>query len=148
MKLNGKNIDFPKTTKMSNAAIIDSGAPLIIAPSSLIAGFYAQIPGSERIDGEGERYAVPCNTTAHVSFSFGGGKEWSLQATDIADAPLGKADKGKEYCFGAVYGIGADKENSRMPAWNFGSVFLQNVFSVFDAGSDTQPAQIGFATPS
>lgn len=115
-------------------SIIDTGTTLIIGDSAHVRSFYAKVPGARdasSVLGSGF-YAYPCSSPPQISFMFGG-RAFPISPQSFS---LGRVSKGSSYCVGGIVG------ESQLPFWIVGDVFLRNVYSVFDLGSN----RVGFAT--
>ncbi|KAF7349879.1 Acid protease [Mycena venus] len=120
-----------KIARNATLAMFDTSSNAIYGPEDDVRAIYAAIPGSsESVE---TIFQFPCNTTVHVSVSFGG-QTWSIDPQDMNQGPV---SSGSDQCFGAIGGI----TGSPSPAWRFGTPFLRNVYSVF---RETPPS-IGFA---
>ncbi|CAE6510020.1 unnamed protein product [Rhizoctonia solani] len=73
--MNGVNITlnstYPTITGPQPLALFDLGANGIYGPAADVAELFSQIPAS-RLVGDGQ-YAIPCDTTLRMSFTFGYG---------------------------------------------------------------------------
>lgn len=112
-------------------ALLDTGDPTAIIPVSLFDGIYSKIPGAVLWVNEKKtrRWLVPCNSTASVSFNFGG-QEFPvhpLDMTEIFTIP-GKDAIACRSSFKAVDGWTVEI--------SLGDSFLRNVYSVYDFGDN------------
>ena len=116
----------------SGQAMIDTATPLILAPLAEAEQLYASIPGSAAIDSAdgSTMYTFPCAASHYTSLIFGG-KAFAIRPELFN---LGRVEE-EEDCVGAV--VGSDNTSF----WVVGDAFLQNVYSIFDAGKGT----VGFA---
>ncbi|OJA14050.1 hypothetical protein AZE42_05215 [Rhizopogon vesiculosus] len=129
----GKAISVPTS---SNLAAIDTGTTLIAAPTFVIAGIWAQVPGSMALKGNYTGlYAFPCNTSITVSMSFGG-TDWGISPVDMNVGTVTS-----DMCAGAIFDAGALNDGGFSDMWIVGDTFLKNVYSVFRA----EPPAVGFA---
>lgn len=123
----------------SNAAAIDTGTTLIIAPPSLARQIYSQIPNSRSLGSQfsssSGSYAIPCSSNVNIALTFGG-QQYSINS---ADMNAGAVDRTGQYCLGGILGASL---GSGAPAFIVGDVFLKNVFSVYRYS----PAAVGFAS--
>lgn len=113
----------------SRLSVIDTGTTLVLIPTADATSIHAQIPGSSLIQGS---FVVPCNTTAKVSFKFGG-VSYNIDPRDISTQAIPSSPGN------CLSGIQAS--NALGNAWLVGDVFLKNVYSVFDINKKT----VGFA---
>ncbi|KAF9225077.1 acid protease [Gyrodon lividus] len=108
-------------------SIIDTGSHLIHGLPEDVATFYEAI-GATPTPINPRFYSFPCADFPSVSFTFGGTSFLISAETFIIH--IDHLD-----CFGAI--IAGD-----VPFWVLGTVFLSNVYSVFDVAN----ARVGFAT--
>ncbi|KZO92844.1 acid protease [Calocera viscosa TUFC12733] len=123
-----------------NAAVIDTGTTLLLAPSSAIQAIFSLIPGSQPATGDyAGYYQYPCssNTTLTLSFS-GASRGWTISA---ADFQLLKLPNTQDTCIAALY---ESNLGNNAPQWVVGDTFLKNVYSVFRY----DPPSVGFASLS
>ncbi|CAO3640499.1 unnamed protein product [Cunninghamella echinulata] len=113
-------------------AYVDSGSEPIITDPHTAEKIFSSIPGSKRSAVDENIYVVPCDSIPSISFTIGG-KMFSI---DPSLFNLGKEVEGSSYCVCALMGTGNDPNTLIL-----GSVFLQNVYSVFDM----KESRIGFA---
>ncbi|KIL59543.1 hypothetical protein M378DRAFT_26952 [Amanita muscaria Koide BX008] len=115
--------------------VIDSGTTIMYGPPSDVKTFYSNVPGSTLFDSENGFYSFSCDSVPSVSFSWGG-KNWAISPSNFS---LGETSAGSKQCVGALSGkdLGLGKN-----IWLLGDSFMQNVYSVFDFGSNA----VGFAT--
>ncbi|GAB1309833.1 Endothiapepsin [Madurella fahalii] len=113
--------------------IADTGASLLILPSSVVSAYYSQISGAEYSSEEGG-YVFPCSETP-PDFSFGVGGEGAAITVPGEYVNYAPADSLGDTCYG---GIQPDTDIG-FPI--FGDVALKAAFVVFDGGS----RQLGWA---
>lgn len=104
ISVDGSEVTFNGTRK----AILDTGTTLILMPATDAQALHASIPGAkpDLVGG----FIVPCNTTATISFTFGG-REFTIDSRDLAFAPLNLNDPNGECISGIVAGeFGASDE--------------------------------------
>ncbi|KAL1408718.1 hypothetical protein Q8F55_005531 [Vanrija albida] len=125
--------ETPLPTPKARAAI-DTGTSLVAVPHADAEAIYAAIPGSgldaDLSNDNLKVYAVPCDTDAVVSLTFGG----VAYAIPLENFVLPK-DNFPGQCIGAIQG------NAKVGYWIVGDVFLRSVYSVFRY----DPPSIGFA---
>ncbi|CAE7065707.1 unnamed protein product [Rhizoctonia solani] len=124
MSIGGKDLGLNRRT-----AILDTGAAVIMAPSSDAEAIHAQIPGSKP-DGQGG-FTLPCTTDAHVALTIGG-KSFSIDSRDLLFAPVDPNNTKGDCISGIVTGRFAGPQ-----AWLVGDVFLKNVYFSHDASKGT-----------
>ncbi|THH17843.1 hypothetical protein EW146_g3052 [Bondarzewia mesenterica] len=115
-----------------SAAIIDSGTTLIIGTQQGVNDFYKNVSGAKPISNQQGMWSVPCDNVPEVSLTFGG-KQISLAPKTFS---LGPVSLGSSDCL-----AGIASSSSTMPFWIVGDVFMQNVYTIFDAGQK----RVGFA---
>ncbi|KAJ6478606.1 acid protease [Mycena vitilis] len=117
--------------------VIDSGSTLISGPPDAVAQMYAKVHNSTLYDKDNGYYSYPCANPPHISFSWGGGREWAVSAENFN---LGPIEEGSSLCQGAV--AAATDLPFGKGAWLVGDRFMQNVYTVFDFNTSA----VGFAT--
>jgi hypothetical protein len=76
---NGKIEVDSKPITAGISTIIDSGTDMIVGPLDYVKKIYEKIPGSHRTETPGRDYAFPCDAKIpEISFSWGGGKKWTM----------------------------------------------------------------------
>lgn len=131
--INGHTVPVPRG---ENSAAIDSGGEAILGPRVQVASIYAHIPGAKKqqvndVEGNGDEfdvYTVPCDTLAHVSFSFNG-KQWSLPAAVFAGQVIGKGKNDNARCQSAIYGSELGTVDASSARWVIGKHFSVCVFA-------------------
>ncbi|KZT59095.1 acid protease, partial [Calocera cornea HHB12733] len=120
-----------------NAAVIDTGTTLLLAPASAIQAVFALIPGSQPATGDyAGYYQYPCSSNATLTLSFSGAsRAWTISA---ADFQLLKLANTADSCIAALY---QSNLGQTAPQWVVGDTFLKNVYSVFRY----DPPSVGFA---
>ncbi|KAK4097427.1 Asp-domain-containing protein [Parathielavia hyrcaniae] len=121
-------------TNTSSPSITDTGATLLLLPSSVVEDYYAQVTGSQYDHFLGG-YTLPCNgSTPDFSFGVGdSGATITVPGRYIEYAPTSTSGK---TCFGGIQaddGIGFSI---------YGDIALKAAFVVFDAGN----MQLGWAS--
>ncbi|CAO3640495.1 unnamed protein product [Cunninghamella echinulata] len=124
--MNGKAV----ITKLN--AIVDSGSGPIETDPLTAKNIFDNIPGSRASTAGENMYMVPCDSMPFITFTIGG-KPFSIDPTLLI---LRQEEEGSSYCVCALTGTGNDPNTLIL-----GSVFLQNVYSVFDM----KESRIGFA---
>jgi len=71
IKVDNTSVDGRVVGLSGRTAVIDSGTSLILVPPSDALTLHSIIPGAET---NGDVFAVPCNTTSNIEFTFGGVK--------------------------------------------------------------------------
>ncbi|KAF8473670.1 acid protease [Russula ochroleuca] len=142
--INGNDIQINNTE-----VIIDTGNVLLLGDQISIGNIYKGIPGSARFNSSdpsfgSQFWTFPCNTTVNASISF------DNTPFDISPDIFNLGTIGGGLCVGAFAEFPA---GATYPGfWVLGDVFLRNVYTEFDYGSNgikngTQDGkvQIGFA---
>ncbi|KAG6902288.1 hypothetical protein C0995_001898 [Termitomyces sp. Mi166 len=117
-----------KPTRTGLSAIIDTGTTLVFGDLNSVKSLYAAIPGAADASstiGSGF-FSFPCDSSPDVSLTFAG-KAFSISPDTFN---LGRLSASSPDCVG---GIAATE------IWIVGDVFLQNVYTVFDAGNSSDP---------
>ncbi|CAE6464119.1 unnamed protein product [Rhizoctonia solani] len=137
--INGVNVTLNSTyhviTGPQPLALFDLGANGIYGPAADVAELFSQIPAS-RLVGDGQ-YAVPCDTTLRMSFTFGS-RNYTIQPHDyifarVLDPP--------NMCLAWPRATAPSDDGID---WQFGTPFLRTVYSIFSHGIDTkEPPKIG-----
>jgi hypothetical protein len=122
VSVNGKTI---KSLSTSRTSILDTGTSLMVAPQADAEAVHARIPGSKS-DGQGG-FTIPCNTTATVSFKFGG-QDWPLLARDMIFVPLNENDPNGD-CVSALGGGTVGQANE----WLVGAAALKRLYFATNA---------------
>ncbi|KAL7275974.1 hypothetical protein RUND412_001043 [Rhizina undulata] len=128
--LGNAGVDGQNLNLSGRSAVIDTGTSLLLIPPADALSLHALIPGAET---NGETFAIPCNTTANVEFTFND-VAYAVPPVDYVGSAI---DSAGELCSSLITGreiLGAD-------VWLLGDVFLKNVYSVFDLDSN----RVGFA---
>ncbi|TFY79205.1 hypothetical protein EWM64_g4806 [Hericium alpestre] len=115
------------------SSIIDTGTTLIVGDPTNVARFYEAVPGAmdaSLLAGPGF-FTFPCSDPPQVSLTFGG------TAFPISEDTFNLGELFLGQCVGGIMSadLGTD-------FWVAGDVFLQNVYTSFDAGN----TRVGFAT--
>ncbi|EUC54634.1 aspartyl protease [Rhizoctonia solani AG-3 Rhs1AP] len=137
--INGVNVTLNSTyhviTGPQPLALFDLGANGIYGPAADVAELFSQIPAS-RLVGDGQ-YAVPCDTTLRMSFTFGS-RNYTIQPHDyifarVLDPP--------NMCLAWPRATAPSDDGID---WQLGTPFLRTVYSIFSHGIDTkEPPKIG-----
>ncbi|KEP51138.1 aspartyl protease [Rhizoctonia solani 123E] len=137
--INGVNVTLNSTyhviTGPQPLALFDLGANGIYGPAADVAELFSQIPAS-RLVGDGQ-YAVPCDTTLRMSFTFGS-RNYTIQPHDyifarVLDPP--------NMCLAWPRATAPSDDGID---WQLGTPFLRTVYSIFSYGIDTkEPPKIG-----
>ena len=114
-------------------AIADTGTSLLLVPDDVVAGYYAQVPGSSNSQADGG-YVFPCSATLpSIAFQIEGYS--AVVPGDYMNyAPV---SAGSSSCFGGI------QSDSGIGFSIFGDVFLKSQFVVFSDASGGP--QLGFA---
>ncbi|KAJ1307598.1 hypothetical protein OPQ81_001693 [Rhizoctonia solani] len=139
LAINGVNVTlnstYPNATGTQPLALFDLGANGIYGPAADVAELFSRIPAS-RLVGNGQ-YAIPCDTTLGMSFTFGS-RNYTLQPHDyifarVLDPP--------NMCLAWPRATPPSEDGID---WQLGQPFLRSVYSIFSYGIDTkEPPKIG-----
>ncbi|KAF7327710.1 hypothetical protein MKEN_00350500 [Mycena kentingensis (nom. inval.)] len=128
---------YPHNTGNTSLAMFDVGLSGITGPFQDVERIFAKIDGSRLVSEDG-LWAVPCDTTVPMSFTFGN-KTYTLQPTDYL---IGRASGNPAICLSWPK---AAQPSADGIDWQFGIPFLRTVYSVFAYGINTKEApHIGF----
>ncbi|KAG0129595.1 aspartic peptidase domain-containing protein [Tuber indicum] len=130
IKVDDASVDGRGAGFSGRTAVIDSGTSLILLPPADALKLHSIIPGAET---NGDVFAVPCDTTSNIEFTFGGVK-YKVPPKDYVS---GRINAGQNICQSLITGRQILGNNM----WLLGDVFLKNVYSVFDLGN----SRVGFA---
>lgn len=122
VSVNGKSI---KKLSSGRTSILDTGTSLMVAPEADAKAVHAKIPGAKS-DGNGG-FTLPCDTTAILSFKFGG-QEWPLLARDLIFEKLEGDSTGKT----CVSTLGAGSVGQKNE-WLIGAVALKRLYYATNA---------------
>ncbi|KAF9237664.1 aspartic peptidase domain-containing protein [Melanogaster broomeanus] len=83
---------YPGPTDNSSIALLDVGTPGLYGPYQDVTRLYALFPDSRLVDTSKQlfshgQWAIPCDSSATMSFSFGPGDTFVLQPTDYLIGP-------------------------------------------------------------
>lgn len=120
--VNGQAVGFS-----GKSTTIDTGTSYILLPTADAQQLFSHIPGYYQ---NGEKFHIPCNTTALLQFSFSG-VQYSISPLDYVTKAVGGG------CVSTIVG----HQSGDADTWLVGDVFLKNVYTVFDYDNAT----IGFA---
>ncbi|KAB5591909.1 Actin cytoskeleton-regulatory complex protein pan1 [Ceratobasidium theobromae] len=131
------NSTYPAIVGDKPLALLDLGTSGMFGPASDVARLFSLIPAS-RLVGDGQ-YAVPCDTTLSMSFTFGyGSRNYTLQPHDYIFA---RVSDPPNMCLAWPR---ATSPSSDGIDWQLGTPFLRSVYSVFSYGINTkEPPKIG-----
>jgi len=128
--LDGAHVDDNAVEISGTDAIIDTGTTLVIIPPADADAIHNAIPGSSNQSGT---YLIPSDTTATVSFTFGG-VSYTIKTEDLIVDDAGNGL--------SVSGIQGSTLPGMENTWLVGDVFLKNVFNAYDVGKTA----VGFAS--
>jgi aspergillopepsin I len=118
-------INGNRTERQGNVAVADTGTSILILDNSLVAAFYATIPGAQ-LSIVDQGYIFPASTTTFPTFTLPiGNTEISLK--DPSDFAAGPAEE-DGFLFGSI------QPNGDLGFDIFGVPWLVNVYAVFDLG--------------
>ncbi|KAN0092782.1 hypothetical protein V8E55_003566 [Tylopilus felleus] len=128
---------YPGPTGNSSIALLDVGTPGLYGPYQDVTRLYALFPESRLVDESGQ-WAIPCSSSATLTFSFGDGTAFVLQPTDYL---IGPTEGDPSLCLSWPK---ASPPSANGIDWQLGTPFLRTVYSVWSFGIDyVQPPMIG-----
>jgi cathepsin D len=84
IEVDGVAIDGAPVGFGARTAVIDSGTSLILIPPQDAHKLHSKIPGAQT---NGETFAVPCDTTSNIEFTFGG-VTYKIPPKDYVGSPI------------------------------------------------------------
>ncbi|KAJ2928438.1 hypothetical protein H1R20_g8656, partial [Candolleomyces eurysporus] len=115
-------------------AFIDTGDPAAVLQRNLANDLYSYIPGAATFSqGDSRVWIIPCNTTTIVEFTFGG-QRIPIHPLDLSFIIQPVTVGGQNYTVCMASMPGDDGLTSSGIDMSLGTVFLRNVYSVFDFG--------------
>lgn len=128
---------YPGPSDNSSIALLDIGTPGLYGPYQDVTRLYSSFPSSRLVDESGQ-WAIPCDSSATVSFSFGDGTMFVLEPTDYI---IGPAEGNPDLCLSWPK---AAPPSADGVDWLLGTPFLRTVYSIWSYGIDYQePPMIG-----
>ncbi|KAF8968111.1 aspartic peptidase A1 [Flammula alnicola] len=129
---------IPTYANISNTslALFDIGAPGIYGPYQDVSRIYSMIDGARLVDSDGQ-WALPCDTTVPMTFTFGQ-RNYTILPTDYI---LGPVSGNPNLCLSWPMSL---PPNSDGIDWQMGTAFLRTVYSIFSFGINAkEPPLIG-----
>lgn len=125
--------EFPDIENVKTQVIIDTGSTLTMLPETVVAKFYQNWIGGEKIrkDWITNTYLLPCNTKSRppkFGLDLKGGVVW-FDSEDLILPASG------DLCMGAIQPIPTSREGTGGGLAILGAAFLKNVVAVFDVGA-------------
>ncbi|RPD63486.1 acid protease [Lentinus tigrinus ALCF2SS1-6] len=146
MSVNGKAFAFEGSRiagvpQGKTVAALDTGFSFPPLPPKAVDAIYSSIPGAV-FNPSSKLWAVPCNATTNLSFTFGG-KDFvvhplDLTRTMVADITTNGQKKQVTICINTYQYLTLDPNSFQGFDMILGDAFLRNVYASFDYG-DTQP---------
>lgn len=128
---------YPGPSDNSSIALLDIGTPGLYGPYQDVTRLYSSFPSSRLVDESGQ-WAIPCDSSATMSFSFGDGTTFVLEPTDYI---IGPAEGNPDLCLSWPK---AAPPSADGVDWLLGTPFLRTVYSIWSYGIDYQePPMIG-----
>ncbi|KAH9481352.1 Aspartic protease [Psilocybe cubensis] len=118
-------------------ALFDIGSPGIYGPYQDVSRIFTMIDGARLVDASNGQWALPCDTTVPMSFTFGQ-RNYSISPTDYI---IGPASGNPNLCLSWPLALPPSSDGID---WQFGSAFLRTVYSIFNFGiNGKEPPLIG-----
>ncbi|EIW83876.1 acid protease [Coniophora puteana RWD-64-598 SS2] len=128
---------YPGPTENSSIALLDVGNSGIYGPWQDVEQIMSKFPSSRLVDESGQ-WAVPCDSSAIMSFSFGSEDQFILQPSDYL---IGPVSTNPTMCL--TWPMASSPDSTGID-WKLGTPFLRTVYSIFSLGIDTkEPPMIG-----
>ncbi|KAK3835270.1 MAG: aspartic peptidase domain-containing protein [Linnemannia elongata] len=124
-------------------ATIDTGTTAMLVPRAISDAINGAIPGAIRVTTQGGLWYMPCSGDTVITMTFGT-LTFQIPYTHLAlQSARSKTQQG-DYCLSAV--MFPSGPTVTIQEWLIGDVFLKNVYSVFDFGTNAATGgRIGFA---
>ncbi|OJT08816.1 hypothetical protein TRAPUB_322 [Trametes pubescens] len=156
MNINGRPFAFDASTfqgvpQGKVVALLDTGFSLPPIPAAAVDALYSSIEGAA-FDSNSGLWIVPCNSSASLSFVFGG-QEYFVHPLDLTTPmvmqPSGSAGPGVTVCTNTFQPLTLDPTAFGTFDLILGDAFLRNVYASFNYGDqDTAPfVQLVSTTP-
>ncbi|KAF9151398.1 hypothetical protein BG015_006731 [Linnemannia schmuckeri] len=124
-------------------ATIDTGTTAMLVPRTISDSINGAIPGAIKVTTQGGFWYMPCSGDTVITMTFGK-LTFQIPYTHLAlQSARSKTQQG-DYCLSAV--MFPTGSTVSIQEWLIGDVFLKNVYSVFDFGTNAATGgRIGFA---
>ncbi|KAG0216910.1 hypothetical protein BGX33_011828 [Mortierella sp. NVP41] len=124
-------------------AAIDTGTTAMLVPRAIADSINGAIPNAIKVATQGGLWYIPCNGNTVITMTFGN-LTVRIPYTHLAlQSSRSKTQQG-DYCLSAV--MFPTGQTATIQEWLIGDVFLKNVYSVFDFGTNAETGgRIGFA---
>ncbi|KAF9901647.1 hypothetical protein EC991_005834 [Linnemannia zychae] len=139
----GMTVGGTKINVNGAVAAIDTGTTAMLVPRAAADSINGAIPGSIRAATQGGLWYMPCSGDTEITMTFGA-ITVKIPYTHLAlQSARSKTQQG-DYCLSAV--MFPTGQTAVIQEWLIGDVFLKNVYSVFDFGTNAATGgRIGFA---
>ncbi|KAJ8692390.1 hypothetical protein PTI98_009708 [Pleurotus ostreatus] len=128
---------YTNVTNNMSIALIDIGTPGLYGPFQDVSRLFSLIDGARLVDTSGQ-WAIPCDTSVPISFTFGG-VSYDLQPYEYI---IGPAAGNPNLCLS--WPMAAPLSSDGID-WQIGASFLRSVYSIFSYGINRkEPPMIGF----
>ncbi|EIM90784.1 acid protease [Stereum hirsutum FP-91666 SS1] len=128
---------YSEANSNTSIALFDVGTTGIFGPWQDVARIFDSMTGSRLVDVEGGIWAMPCDTTATMTFTFSG-QNFTLLPSDYLAGPI-SSDTNECIAYPNALSPSSDGID-----WQLGSPFMRTVYSVFSYGiTGKEPPMIG-----
>ncbi|KZT40452.1 acid protease [Sistotremastrum suecicum HHB10207 ss-3] len=132
---------YANITGPNSIALLDVGADGIFGPYQDVSRIFDALSPESRLVDTG-RWAVPCDTSLPIQFTFGG-QNFTLGPKDYL---IGPTSTSPDLCLSWPAALPSSGDGID---WQLGTPFLRTVYSIFSYGIDTkEPPMIGLYNPS
>ncbi|KAF8992829.1 aspartic peptidase domain-containing protein [Cyathus striatus] len=127
---------YPNATSNRSLTLFDVGASGLYGPYQDVSRLYSLIDGARLVDAGGQ-WAVPCDTTVPLTFTFGT-QNYTMQPSDYI---IGPASGNPNLCLSWPRALPPSADGID---WQLGAAFLRTVYSIFSFGiNGKEPPMIG-----
>ncbi|KAG0213485.1 hypothetical protein BGX28_004340 [Mortierella sp. GBA30] len=128
----------------NSMANMDTGTTAMLLPQAISDAINQVIPGATRAVNQGGLWFIPCSGNTPISMTFGSFTA-NIPYTDLAMQSSRQSTSRGDYCLSAA--MFPTGQTAVIQEWLIGDVFLKNVYTVFDFGTNSETGgRIGFAS--